>query len=114
MPLVAILAAIASGTTVVNDARELRVKEADRVKAVVDNLNRMGGKAREKEDGFVVEGPSSLHGARIETYGDHRIAMSFAVAGLLANGKTEIKDAGCVQSSFPQFFQMLRRLHQDG
>ena len=91
----------------VRDAAELRVKETDRIRAIVANLRRMGADAEEFDDGFRVK-RSALLGAEIEPFGDHRIAMAFAVAGLLARGSTSILDAGCVDVSFPAFFDTLR------
>ena len=90
----------------VRDAAELRVKESDRITAVVENLKRMGAEVDEFEDGFRVS-RSKLRGAKVNSFGDHRIAMAFAVAGLLAEGDTEIEDADCAAVSFPQFFEVL-------
>jgi 3-phosphoshikimate 1-carboxyvinyltransferase len=90
----------------IGDASELRVKETDRIKSVVENLRRMGADVTEKPDGFKVE-RSQLHGAEIDSFGDHRIAMAFAIAGLLADGETTIKGAECADVSFPGFFETL-------
>jgi 3-phosphoshikimate 1-carboxyvinyltransferase len=88
-------------------ARELRVKESDRLSAVAENLRRMGAEVEEWPDGLRVPGRQKLKGSAIETYGDHRIAMAFAVAGLMAEGPTTIHDSGCVDISFPGFFELL-------
>ncbi len=96
----------------IRDARELRVKESDRIAALAENLKRMGAKVEERPDGLRVEGRAAgkLHGAEIDPRGDHRIAMAFAVAGLAASGETRILDANCAAVSYPMFFQELRRL----
>jgi 3-phosphoshikimate 1-carboxyvinyltransferase len=110
LPLIAIVATQAQGKTVVSGARELRVKETDRIKAIVSELKKMGADIEEKEDGFVVNGPTSLQGAVCESYNDHRIAMSLAVAALLAEGKTVIKNSECIDISFPGFEMTLQNL----
>lgn len=107
IPILAILGTQVSGGVEIRDASELRVKESDRIRAVVDGLRRMGSDVEEYDDGLTVR-PSRLCGARIDSHGDHRIAMAFAVAGLLAEGETEILDADCVDVSFPGFFETLR------
>lgn len=91
-------------------ASELRVKESDRISAVAGNLRRMGAAVGEFPDGLRVEGKQKLWGAVIESYGDHRVAMAFAVAALVARGSTTIHDAGCVDISFPEFFQTLEQI----
>ncbi len=108
LPIIAVAATQASGITEVKDAYELRVKETDRIKAIVEGLKKMGAKIEEREDGFIVEGPKRLHGASTENYGDHRIAMSFAIAGLIADGVTTIYDAKCIEISFPEFIKLIR------
>jgi 3-phosphoshikimate 1-carboxyvinyltransferase len=108
--VLAVLAARAEGTTEVRDAAELRVKESDRIAMVAANLARMGARCEALEDGIRVEGPAALRGARIETGGDHRIAMAFAVAGLLAEGETVIEDADCADVSYPGFYEDLERV----
>ena len=107
LPVLAILGTRLPAGLEVRDARELRVKETDRIAAVVENLRRMGADVEEFEDGFRV-GRSNLKGARLDSFGDHRIAMAFAVAGLFASeGETEIVGAECVDVSFPGFFDVL-------
>lgn len=107
LPLLALVGSQVNGGIEVHDAKELRVKESDRIKATVSNLRAMGAEVDEFDDGFRVSGPVKLRGAKIDSRGDHRIAMAFAVAGLVAEGETEISDAECVAVSFPQFFAML-------
>ena len=110
LPLIAVVATQAQGKTVVSGAKELRVKETDRIKAIVSELKKMGADIKEKEDGFIVEGPSKLKGAVCDSYNDHRIAMSLAVAALLAEGKTVIKNSECIDISFPGFKKILQNL----
>jgi 3-phosphoshikimate 1-carboxyvinyltransferase len=110
LPLIAVVATQAQGKTVVNGARELRVKETDRIKAIVSELKKMGADIEEREDGFTVNGPTRLQGAVCESYNDHRIAMSLAVAALLAEGKTVIKNSECIDISFPGFEKTLQKL----
>jgi 3-phosphoshikimate 1-carboxyvinyltransferase len=110
LPILAVLATQADGTTVIRDAGELRHKESDRIELVAENLRRMGAKIGALEDGWAIEGPTGLQGAEINTGGDHRIAMAFAVAGLIADGETQLDDAGCVNVSCPGFFDMLDAL----
>jgi len=107
IPVLAIAAAGAEGMTVIRDASELRVKETDRIKAVADNLTAMGARVEMLQDGLIVRGPQKLHGAALPSFGDHRIAMAFAVAGLAADGPTTIQDSGCADISFPGFFDLL-------
>ncbi len=110
LPLIAVVATQVQGKTVVSGARELRVKETDRIKAIVSELKKMGADIEEKEDGFIVTGSSRLKGAVCESYNDHRIAMSLAVAALLAEGKTVIKNSECIDISFPGFEKTLQKL----
>jgi len=110
LTLIAVVATQSQGKTVVTGAKELRVKETDRIKAIVNELKKMGADIEEREDGFIVKGPSKLQGAICESYNDHRIAMSLAVAGLLAEGKTIIKNSECIDISFPGFEKTLQKL----
>lgn len=103
LPILAVAAALAQGTTVIKDARELRVKETDRIAAVAENLRNMGVEVTEQEDGMEIVGGAILHGATITTYHDHRIAMAFAVAGLFAEGETVIEGTECIATSYPGF-----------
>ena len=104
LPMAAVLAAFADGTTVIRDAAELKVKESDRIATVTANLRAMGCDVTPTDDGMIIRGGKSLHGAVLDSYLDHRVAMSFAVAGLAASGKTRIRDANCVDISFPGFY----------
>ena len=107
LPVLAVLGTQTEGGIEIRDARELRVKETDRVGAVVKNLRAMGAEVEEFADGLRVAGRARLRGARVESFGDHRIAMAFAVAALVAEGETEIGGADCVRVSFPDFFPLL-------
>jgi 3-phosphoshikimate 1-carboxyvinyltransferase len=109
VPALAVAATQAEGTTTVSGAAELRVKESDRIAALVAGLGRMGADVEERPDGFVVHGGRPLHGAKVDSHGDHRIAMALAVAALAADGETLIEDAACVDVSFPEFFDLLER-----
>ena len=106
VPVLAVFGSQLPGGLEIRDAAELRVKESDRIKAVVENLKRMGAIVEEFPDGLKVD-RSELKGAEIESFGDHRIAMAFAVAGLFAEGETEIQGAECAAVSFPDFFEVL-------
>lgn len=108
LPLVALLACFADGETVVRDAAELRVKESDRVEAVVRTLAQLGARVTPRPDGFGIEGPVQLHGGRVDGAGDHRVGMLGAIAGSLATGETRVENAA-VEVSYPQFFEDLRR-----
>ena len=110
LPVLAVAAAFADGTTVIRDAGELRVKESDRIAAVVQGLRAMGADAEEQEDGMIIRGGRTLHGAEIDCFDDHRIAMSFAVAGLAAEGTTTLRGADCVKISYPAFYRDLLSL----
>src|SRR5215472_7361599 len=107
IPVLAAIAPYTRDGLVVHDARELRVKESDRIAAVAKNLRAMGAKVTEHEDGLTVPGRQQLHGTEIDSEHDHRIAMAFAVAALKAEGDTVIHGADAAQISFPEFFQML-------
>jgi 3-phosphoshikimate 1-carboxyvinyltransferase len=107
LPLLAVVGSQLESGLEIRDAAELRVKESDRIAATVVNLRAMGAEVDEFEDGLRVTGATHLRGAKIDPQGDHRIAMAFSVAGLLAEGETEIEDAGCVAVSFPEFFELL-------
>lgn len=108
IPVIAVMAAFAEGTTVIKDAQELKVKESNRIDSVTENLNAMGADAIPTEDGMIIHGGRPLHGTRILTRSDHRIAMSFAIAGLAADGETTFDDPGCIDISYPTFFETLR------
>ena len=107
IPVIAVMAANAEGTTVIRDAAELKVKETNRIDTVVSNLRAMGGNITPTEDGMIIEGGTPLKGAHIQSFLDHRIAMSFAIAGLNAQGETTIEESQCVDVSYPEFFATL-------
>ena len=110
IPLIAILACFAEGTTIIHDASELRYKESDRIHAIVENLQKMGADIIEYDDGFAILGGQPLHGTTISTYKDHRIAMSFSIAALMADGEVSLDDWSCVSISYPEFLQDLLNL----
>lgn len=110
LPIIAVMACFASGTTVIRDAAELRVKESNRIDVMAENLSAMGACVTATEDGLIIEGGRPLKGAAIVSHLDHRIAMSFAVAALNADGITRIQDADCVNISYPGFYQDLKRI----
>jgi 3-phosphoshikimate 1-carboxyvinyltransferase len=110
LPLLALVATQAQGTTVIRDAAELRVKESDRIANTAAELRKLGAEIEARPDGFVVRGPSALLGAEVDSHGDHRLAMTLAVAGLLAAGETRVRDAECIADSFPGFAEALRQL----
>jgi 3-phosphoshikimate 1-carboxyvinyltransferase len=107
IPILAVVATQLDGTLTIREAQELRVKESDRLRSIVDNLRRMNVEIEEREDGFRIAGPQKLRGATVESYGDHRIAMAFAVAGLIADGTTEINEAEAASVSLPEFYDLL-------
>ena len=110
LPMIAVIACFAKGTTIIKDASELKVKESDRIAVMVDNLSRMGAHITATDDGMIIEGGYPLHGAEIDSHLDHRIAMSFAVAALASEGETTIRDADCVKISYPNFYEDLFKL----
>ena len=110
IPMIAVMAAFAEGTTVIKDAQELKVKESDRIAVVTEGLKRMGADIQPTDDGMIIHGGSPLHGAEINSYLDHRIAMSFAVAGTICDGTLTIKDGDCVKISYPEFYEDLYSL----
>ncbi|MCI9007770.1 MAG: 3-phosphoshikimate 1-carboxyvinyltransferase [Lachnospiraceae bacterium] len=110
LPVVAALACFAEGRTVIRDAQELKVKESNRIDVMTENLRAMGARITATEDGMIIEGGAPLHGAVIDSHLDHRIAMTFAVTALGAEGETTIKDADCVRISYPEFYKELERL----
>ncbi len=107
LPLLAVLGTQIEGGIEIRDAAELRVKETDRIAATVANLRAMGAQVEEYDDGFKVKGPIQLRGAMVDSRGDHRIAMAFAVAALIAEGESQVEQAECVAVSFPEFFDLL-------
>jgi 3-phosphoshikimate 1-carboxyvinyltransferase len=109
IPILAVAGALAQGKTVIRDAKELRVKETDRLAAIATNLTAMGVEVVELEDGLEIYGGTPLLGARVKSYGDHRIAMAFAIAGMFADSETVIEDADCIATSYPGFDEQLQR-----
>ncbi len=105
IPILALLATQADGKTVIKDAEELKVKETDRIAAVVDELRKLGAKIEATEDGMIIEGPTPLQGASLQTYGDHRIGMMGAIAALITDGAVTLDDADCIAVSYPTFFE---------
>ena len=110
IPMIAVMAAFAEGTTIIKDAKELKVKESDRILVMAENLSRMGADITPTDDGMIIHGGKLLHGAGIDSYLDHRVAMSFAIAGLLCDGPLSIKGGDCVKISYPEFYEDLYRL----
>lgn len=110
IPVIAVMAAVAEGTTVIKDAAELKVKETDRIETVTDNLKAMGCDVTPTEDGMIINGGRPLHGASIHTLLDHRIAMAFSIAALVAEGTTKILDSKCVDVSYPTFYDTFEQL----
>ncbi len=110
IPLIALVATQAHGTTVIRDAEELRVKETDRIQAVVTELKKLGADIEATEDGMVIQGPTKLKGAQLKSYGDHRLGMMAAVASLITDGPVSIDDPGCISISYPNFFEHLDTL----
>ena len=110
LPLLAVVGSQIPGGIQIRDASELRLKESDRLATTAVNLRAMGAEVEEFEDGLAVSGPTRLRGARIDSHGDHRIAMAFSIAALIADGETEIYGSECAGISFPEFFGLLESL----
>ena len=111
LPIIALLATQAKGQTVIRDAEELKVKETDRIQVVADTLNSMGADITPTEDGMIIKGKSPLHGAKVNTFGDHRIGMMAAIAALLVNDdQVELERAEAINTSYPNFFHDLEDL----
>ncbi|MGX4598640.1 3-phosphoshikimate 1-carboxyvinyltransferase [Faecalimicrobium sp. JNUCC 81] len=110
IPVIAVLASQAEGSTIIKDAKELKVKESNRIKATVDNLKKMACNIEELEDGMIINGKCSLKGAEIETFKDHRIAMAFSIANLISDGEVKLDNKECIDISFPGYFNLLKEL----
>jgi 3-phosphoshikimate 1-carboxyvinyltransferase len=110
IPILAVLATQAEGTTIISNAEELKVKETNRIDTMVKELRKMGAKIEPTEDGMIIEGPVQLTGATCESHGDHRIGMAMAIAGLVAEGQTSVKDAEAINVSFPGFQELLKQI----
>ena len=110
LPVIFVLAACAKGKTVIKDAKELRVKETDRIRSMSENLSAMGAKIEVSGDNITIEGVRELRGARLKSFGDHRTCMAMTIAALAAGGESEIDAVACVSKSFPEFFEVLEQL----
>lgn len=110
IPILCVLATQTDGTTVIRGAKELRVKETDRISSMTKELRKMGARIEERPDGMIIEGPSPLTGAVVDSHGDHRTAMSLCVAGLIARGGTTVQNTQCISISFPEFEKILNTL----
>lgn len=110
IPIIALLATQAAGKTIIKDAEELKVKETNRIDAVVNELKKLGANIEATDDGMVIEGPTPLHGGSLRTYGDHRIGMMGAIAALIADGEVELDDADCIAVSYPTFFDHINNI----
>lgn len=110
LPILAVLGSQVMGGISIRDAAELRFKESDRISATVENLRAMGAEVTEHEDGLTISERTPLRGARLKAHGDHRIAMAFTIAALIAEGESELVDADCVRVSFPEFFELLEAI----
>lgn len=110
IPMIAVMAAFAEGTTIIKDAAELKVKETDRIWTTTEGLKSLGADVTPTEDGMIIHGGNPIHGGVVNSYLDHRIAMAFAIAGLAAEGTTTILDSQCVDVSYPDFFQTLEKI----
>ncbi len=109
-PILAVAATQAKGTSIVHNATELRVKETDRIATVTEELRKLGARIEPTTDGFIVKGPTPLHGAPVSSHGDHRLAMALAIAGLVADGTTQIDDVECANDSFPGFMELMQKI----
>ena len=112
LPILAVAGAVARGKMEVTGAKELRVKECDRIKAMAVNLKKLGVNIEEKEDGWIIHGGNPLKGAVVSSFGDHRIAMSMVVAGLVASGETLVSDTSWIETSFPGFMEIIDKMRQ--
>ncbi len=109
VPIIAVMALAAHGTTIIEGAKELRVKETDRLGALAKNLSALGARIEERPDGLIIPGPQRLKGGVVDSFGDHRTAMAMAIAALAAEGPVTINDTACVSTSFPNFFDLIRK-----
>jgi 3-phosphoshikimate 1-carboxyvinyltransferase len=114
LPILAVAAALADGTTEISDAHELRVKETDRIEAMATNLRAFGVPVTVKEDGMIIEGGATIRAAQVQSFGDHRIAMASAILALFADGESEIEDVDCIATSYPTFERDLKALTPQG
>ncbi len=114
IPVLAVAASLAEGETLVRGAGEVRFKETDRLRTMSTELSKMGVRIEEFQDGMLIRGGEGLRGNKVESYGDHRVAMSLLVAGLRAKGETEVLDTACIETSFPNFMETLKDLSHEG
>ncbi len=110
IPIIVLAATQAEGQTIISGAKELKVKESDRIHSVASQLNKMGADIKETDDGFIINGPVKLKGATVDSFDDHRIAMMLSIAGLTAEGETEILNSDCVKISFANFYEVLKKI----
>ncbi len=110
IPILCVLATQAEGRSVIHDADELRVKETDRINSMVSQLSKMGAKIKAEGNTLIIQGPTALHGAKVNSFKDHRTAMSLIVAGMVAKGETVVEDLECINTSFPNFFELLKKV----
>jgi len=110
VPILCVLATQANGRSIIRDAAELRVKETDRIQSMVGQLSKMGARIKAEGDSILVEGPTPLQGTVVQSFKDHRTAMSLIVAGMIAEGETRVEDVECIDTSFPGFFELLKKL----
>ena len=110
LPVLAVLAKQAEGTTIIKDAQELKVKESNRIKSMVENLKILGADIEELEDGMIIKGKSKLNGGKIKTFKDHRIAMAFSTLNLISDEKIKLDDEDCINVSFPGYFDLIKSL----
>ena len=110
IPVIVLAATQAEGQTIISGAKELKVKESDRIHSVASQLNKMGADIKETDDGFIINGPAKLKGATVDSFDDHRIAMMLSIAGLTAEGETEILNSDCVKISFANFYEVLKQI----
>ena len=112
IPVIAVLATQAEGTTIIKDAQELKVKESNRIKSMVENLKILGADIEELEDGMIIKGKSKLNGGKIKTFKDHRIAMAFSTLNLISDEKIKLDDEDCINVSFPGYFDLIKSLRK--
>lgn len=112
IPMIAVMAAFAEGTTIIKDAAELKVKETDRIRTTTEGLKAMGVNVTPTDDGMIIEGGTAVHGGTVDSYLDHRIAMAFSIAALAAEGTTSIVNSSCVDVSYPTFYETLNKLQR--
>ena len=110
IPIIVLAATQAEGQTLISGAKELKVKESDRIHSVASQLNKMGADIKETDDGFIINGPTKLKGATVDSFDDHRIAMMLSIAGITAEGETEILNSDCVKISFANFYEVLKKI----